>query len=71
MAKIITFTGITKLDLPADRVLEAAKDQLEGVVILGYTKEGDEYFASTYANGGTVNWLLDRCKQKLLEGMDE
>lgn len=66
MAKIIEFTGITKLDLPPDRILETAMGKLKGVVILGYDTEGEEYFACTYADGGTVNWLLDRCKQKLL-----
>jgi hypothetical protein len=65
--KIILFTGITKLDLPPDYVLEAAKGKLEGFAIIGYTLDGEEYFASTYADGGTVNWLLDRCKLKLLK----
>lgn len=64
---ILNFTGITKLDLPVDRILEQAKDQLEGVVIIGYTKEGEEYFASTYADGGTVLWLLERCKLNLMD----
>lgn len=67
MAEILPFTGITKLDMPVDVVLEAAKDQLEGVVILGYTKDGDEYFASTYASGPEVLWLLERLKKHLLD----
>jgi hypothetical protein len=65
--KVIEFTGITRLDLPADRVLENNKGQLEGVVILGYDKEGNEFFASSYADSGTVLWLLERCKKQLLE----
>lgn len=67
MTKIIPFTGITKLDMPPDHVLEKAKGKLEGVVILGFMTNGDEYFASSYADGGTVNWLIDRCKRKLLD----
>lgn len=70
MSKIIPFTGITKLDMPADFVLEAAKGKLEGVMILGYTTDGEEYFASSYADGGTANWLLDRCKLQLLKVPD-
>ena len=66
MAKIIPFTGITKLDLPADRVLEGAMEKMEGVVLLGWTKDGLEYFASSYADGGTVMWLLERCKMRLI-----
>lgn len=66
MEKVIPFTGITKLDMPPDYILEAAKGKLEGVIIIGYDADGEEYFASSYADGGTVNWLLDRCKGKLL-----
>ena len=40
MSKIINFTGITKLNLPVDRVLDAAKETLEGVVIMGWTTDG-------------------------------
>lgn len=71
MAKIIPFTGITKLDMPPDRVLEEAIGRLDGVVILGYTKDGEEYFGSTYADGGTVLWLLERLKLDLLRVADD
>ncbi len=64
--KIIPLNNITRLDIPIDRVLEAAKGKLEGVVLLGYDKEEQEYFASTYADSGDVLWLLERCKQELL-----
>ena len=67
MAKVIPLGCITKLDLPVDRVLESAKDKLEGVVLLGYDKEGGYYFASTYADGGDVLWLLENCKKQLLD----
>ena len=67
MAKIIPFTGITKLDMPPDRILEAAVGELEGVVIMGWDKDGKEYFASSYADGGTVLWLAERLKKMLLE----
>jgi hypothetical protein len=66
-AKIINFTGVTRLDLPADRVLEGAVGKLESVLVIGYDKEGNEYFASSIADGGAANWLLDRCKMKLLD----
>lgn len=66
MGKIIEFTGITKLDIAVDRVLEGAKGQLEGVVIIGFDKNGDVYSASTYADGGVVLWLLEVCKRRLM-----
>lgn len=71
MSKVIPFSGITKLDLPVDVVLDAAKGELEGVVLMGWKITGEEYFASTYADGGTVLWLVERMKKMLLEVADE
>lgn len=72
-AKIIPFSGITKLDLDPDQILDAAKGQLEGVVVLGFCndEDGGFYAASSYADGGTVLWLLEQCKKRLLEMHDE
>ena len=64
--KVIVLNNVTRLNLPVDRVLEAAKEQLEGVILIGYTKEGEEYFASTYADGGDVLCLIERFKKQLL-----
>lgn len=65
MSKVIPIN--MTIDTPVNQVLEGAMDQLEGVVILGYNQDGEEYFASSYADGGDVLWLLERCKKKLLE----
>jgi hypothetical protein len=67
MGKVIPFKGVTSLDLDADTVLENTKGQLEGFVIAGYDKEGKAYFASTYADGGTVLWLMECLKKELLQ----
>lgn len=69
-AKVIQFTGITKLDLDPDTVLENLKGTFEGFVICGYSKGGEEFFSSTYADGGTALWLLERCKRELLSKGD-
>jgi hypothetical protein len=55
---VIPLNNITRLDLPPDRILDGAKGELDGLIILGYDKNGEEYFASTYADGGEVLWLL-------------
>lgn len=65
-AKVIPFQGITKLDLDPDVILEANKGSLAGFVIMGWDLEGNEVFASTYADGGTVLWLMERCKKRLI-----
>ena len=66
-AKIITLDCLTRHDITAERVLQGAIDAgLEGVVLMGYTKGGEHYFASSYANGGTCLWLLEKLKAELL-----
>lgn len=67
MGDVIELGCITRLDLPADKVLEKAIGQLDSVVIMGYDKEGEEVFASSIADGGSVLWLLEQCKLKLLK----
>ena len=68
---VVLFSGVTRLDLPPDRILESAMDKLESVVLLGYTKDGEEYFCSSLADGGDTLWLLERLKKALLEIPDE
>lgn len=68
---VVDFNGITKLDLDPDRVLQKAIGELDRVVIVGYHKDGSEYFASSVADGSDVNWLLDRCKLRLLQIVDQ
>jgi len=66
MAKVIPLNTITRLDLPPNQILEDAKDEMDSILILGYDKEGNEYFASSMSDGSDVLWLLERCKQLLL-----
>lgn len=66
-AQVLRFQGITKLDIPVDRVLDSALDEgLRCVVVLGYDTDGKEYFASSIADGADVLWLLERLKLRLL-----
>lgn len=58
------------IDVPVDDVLASAVGKLEGVVLLGYDHEGNEMFFSSYADGGTVIWLLESCKKQLLESVE-
>lgn len=68
MSNVTILKNVTRLDIPADRVIDAAKEKaLTAVVIIGYDPEGEEYFASSYADGGDVLWLLERMKKMLLE----
>lgn len=66
-AQVFLFNGITKLDLPADRILEQAVGKLQGVIVIGFDHEGEFYGASSYADGGNAIWLLEVCKKRILE----
>ena len=71
MNNVIVFPGVTKLDLEPDITLDSLKGKLEGFVIAGYDKDGNEFFASTYADGGDALWLAERFKLQLLRQVDE
>lgn len=66
MGKVVKFTGLTKLDIPANDVLENAIDELDGVVLMGYDKDGYETFKSSIADGAEILWLLKRFEKKLM-----
>lgn len=70
-AKVLSLDMITRLDMPAEKVLNGAVSAgLDCVVVVGVTKDGDEYFASSLADGGDVLWHLERAKLKLLRIAD-
>lgn len=65
-ATVIPLNNVTRLDIPADRVLAGAKGALDKVVIMGIQPDGEYYFASSVADGGTVLWMMEKLKLKLL-----
>ena len=66
-AEILPFTGISILDIPPEKVLQAAIDAgVTEVVIVGTDAEGKHYFASSMASVPVVAWLLDSAKWRLL-----
>lgn len=68
MGEVIEAPFITRLDGPPDRVLNhASAADLEGVVVVGWHKDGEFYFHSSIANGGDNLWLFELAKKSLLE----
>lgn len=67
MAEVLNWRGITRLDLDPDKVLKRAIGEVTEVVILGYDQEGEFYFASSIADGGSVLWHLEKAKMHLLK----
>lgn len=71
MGDVVDLPVITTLDLDPDRVLQKAIGRMSRVVVIGIDKDGEEYFASSVADGGTVVWDMERAKLKLLRLPDE
>jgi len=66
---VVNIGGVTKLDIDPQRVLMGAINQnLDGCVVIGYYPDGHSYFASSYASGETVMWLMEHYKLQLLGG---
>lgn len=64
---VVPFGGVTRLDTDPRQMLQRALDHgMAGVVIIGFDQNGDEYFASSFADGGDVVWHLERAKFKLM-----
>lgn len=70
-AKIIKFTGITKIDSDVDTILENNKGKLQGIVFCGWDMDGKFIAGSTYADGGTVLWLIEKLKERLMMSCPE
>lgn len=72
MGDVTILPVVTKLPIPPERVLNGALEvEFEDVIVIGFTKTGDGYFASSSADGGDVVWQLERAKLKLLKIVDD
>lgn len=52
----------TTLDIPPDRVLSCAEGNVDEVVLVGYDKNGEFYFASSPAAVDRIVFLLEKAK---------
>ena len=66
---IVRFTGMTKLDLPADTILSEAIGHLDDVVIIGTTKDGNQYFSASSTESKNLLWHLETAKFMLMESI--
>lgn len=70
-ADIVQWNGITKLDLPPELILtEGLETDLEHVLLLGWTKDGQFYFASTFAGAPENLYLMERARHELMKMVD-
>lgn len=71
MAEIITFPGLTSLDIEPDEILEQAKGKLQVAIVCGVDADGNQYLSSSVADGGQIIWQLERAKHLLMCIADE
>lgn len=65
-AQVLAYPGITSLNMPAEQMLDLAKNaNLDQIVIMGYAKDGEFYFASSIADGGAILWLMETAKLEM------
>lgn len=70
MGEVVLLSVSTSLDINADQTLANLSGKLQGFILAGYDKDGNEFFSSTYGNGGEALWLIERCKMALLSQGD-
>ena len=63
---------MTKLPIPADRVLGAAMElSFERVTVIGCTDDGEEYVASSTSDCGAMLWDMERAKHLFMKMADD
>ena len=71
MGDVVEWPGITRLDMPVEKVLEKAKEaNLSEIVVVGYDQEGMFFASSSKADGPNVLWLLRQCEHELFKVVD-
>lgn len=69
MGDVVMFNGDTRLDLPPDRVLEAAAGQLAQCIVIGKTHDGQHWIASSIGDIEKAIYELERAKFVLMSGV--
>ena len=67
-AEIIDMPMRTTLEIPAAKVLAAATESdLEDVLVIGWCKSGEFFFASSSPDGAELLFLLELAKKQLMD----
>lgn len=72
MSNVVDLPVITCLPLDPKRVIAgAANHEFKRVMIIGVLEDGDEYFASSDPDGGTLLWDMERTRHALMKVADD
>lgn len=58
---------VTTLEIAPDKVLKAAIDNLDIVIVIGVERDGKDYFASSTGDAKEMLWLVERFKTDLMK----
>jgi hypothetical protein len=70
-AKVLPFTGLTKLDIDPDQVLTEAVGVLENVTIVGIAKDGSFYYAASKSDFGLDLLMFKRAERYMMQVCDD
>lgn len=70
MADIVRFTGITRLPVDPERVLEDVRGELSEVVVIGHDHEGNFVFSASEPDAASVIYLLEKAKYALMRTVE-
>jgi hypothetical protein len=70
LSNVIKAPIISRIDTDADSVLRDTIGKLDEVIIVGYDKNGNEFYASNVADGTNALWHLQRATYNLLGVVD-
>lgn len=62
---------VSRVDCDADQLLRQGIGQLDKVVIVGYDKKGNEFYASNVSDGANALWHLQRGIHNLMTIVDK
>jgi hypothetical protein len=67
MGEVVELGNLTTLPIPTEKIIsKAATCKFDRIIIIGLTADGEEYFASSEADGGCILWDMERAKFKLM-----
>lgn len=68
---VIALPMVTKQNIDPERILQnALKRELESCMVLGWTEDGEFYFASSAADGGEILWWMELARYRLMQVND-
>lgn len=70
MGEVVELGCITRLPIPAQKVLDAAPRDMAEVLIIGVDADGDFYFAASEPGTPANLYLMERARHELMKMED-